>query len=164
MLLIKVNFLFWVHRNAKAKRLMFHFLSGLFFYFSLEKKEGEGLLCCMNSLPGVDAFHQWRVWVLFLTITQRGSPAKITSLISPAERKWQKTPQGLWSFSPYCVFHSWGWIIPGVSFQQSCLQSALVKRPEEKCNKWICLQNQQVWNRSQWLGELLFCIPPCPCY
>lgn len=39
----------------------------------------------------MDAFHQCMVGLLILTGTQRGSPAKITSLIHTAERKRRKT-------------------------------------------------------------------------
>lgn len=83
MVLSKVNFISQVHRNAKLKRLTFHLLSDIYFYIPGKKKKP-----CITSLPGVDAFHQRTVRLLFLTVTQRGSPAKITSLIHSAERKW----------------------------------------------------------------------------
>lgn len=82
---------------------MFYLLSDSFFYLPGKKQ----WTCCITSLPGVDAFHQCMVWMLFLTVTQRGSPAKITSLIYTAERKWHKTQQCLRRLSLLCFPFLW---------------------------------------------------------
>lgn len=54
---------------------------------------------CVTAPPRVDAFHQRMAQLLFLTVTERGSPAKITSLIYTAEGKWHEARQCLSSFS-----------------------------------------------------------------
>lgn len=72
---------------------MFHLLSDLFFYLPGGGEKKKQWACCITAPPGVDAFHQCIVGLRILTGTQRGSPAKITSLIHTAERKLHKTQQ-----------------------------------------------------------------------
>lgn len=121
MVLSKVNFISQVHRNAKLKRLTFHLLSDIFFYIPGKKKKPWAL--CVTSLPGVDAFHQHTVRLLFLTVTQRGSPAKITSLIHSTERKWHRTQQCLGRLSLLCS------ALLGVNYSMGIIQAEIQLDP-----------------------------------
>lgn len=82
---------FFGARKREAKRLMLHFFSPTCSFISGKKRRTR----CVTSPPRVDAFHQRMVQLLFLSVTQRGSPAKITSLIYRAEGKWHEARQCL---------------------------------------------------------------------